>query len=156
MTTPSAPTAIRSLLFGGAAADISQVAYSAEKTIEVFGVAPATVWRLIRRGELPTRNTGKQYLVSGATIIDVLGRRPDGINDPRTVITPDTEYSLHQLATFLGVPYQIAHRLTHRRDAPLTPERRGTRLFLPGSVILDYLAGSDEPIRYQPAHRASA
>lgn len=156
MNTATDLTAVRTLLFGGAVTDVSQVAYSAEKTIEVFGVSAATVWRLIRKGDLPTRNTGKQYLVSGATIVDVLGRTPDGINDPRQVIAPDTEYSLAQLAALLGVGYEIAHRLTRREDLPLTPERRGTRLFLPGSVILDYLAGHDEPIRYQPAHRASA
>lgn len=156
MSTPAEPTVLRSLLFGGANSTVLQVAYSAEKTIAVLNASPATVWRLIRKGELPTRNTGKQYLVSGATIVDVLGRRPDGINDPRQVIDPDVEYSLAQLAGFLGVDYQIAHRLTYRENAPLTPERRGTRLFLPGRVIRDYLAGHDEPIRYQPAHRASA
>jgi hypothetical protein len=155
MSTPSTPSVIRTILFGNADQDVPQVAYSAEKTIEVFDASPSTVWRLIRNGELPTRNTGKQYLVSGATIVDILGRTPDGITDPRRVIDPDREYFLKNLAAFLGVPYQIAHRLTHGTDAKITAERRGTRLFLPGHVILDYLAGHDEPIRYQPAHRAS-
>lgn len=155
MSTPSEPTVIRTLLFGGTNTDVPQVAYSAEKTIEVFDASAATVWRLIRKGELPTRNTGKQYLVSGATIVDVLGRKPDGINDPRQVINPDAEYSIAQLAAFLGVTYHMAHRLTHRTPPKITPERRGTRLFIPGRVILDYLAGHDEPIRYQPARRAS-
>lgn len=156
MSTPSEPTVIRTLLFGGTNTDVPQVAYSAEKTIEVFSASAATVWRLIRKGDLSTRNTGKQYLISGAVIVDVLGHKPDGINDPRQVIEPDTEYSIAQLAALLGVEYQIAHRLTRRENTPLKTERRGTRLFLPGRVILDYLAGHDEPIRYQPAHRVSA
>lgn len=148
MSTPSTPTVIRSLLFGNADAEIAQVAYNAEKAIAAFDASPYTVWRLIRSGDLPTRNTGKQYLISGATIVDVLGRTPEGINDPREVISPDREYSLKHLAALLGVPYQIAHRLAHGANPKIAPERRGTRLFLSGAVILGYLAGHDEPIHY--------
>jgi hypothetical protein len=152
MSTPSAPAVLRSLLFRNADAGLPAVAYNADDTIKAFGVSASTVWRLIRSGDLPTRNTGKQYLVSGAVIIDVLGREPDGINDPRRVIDPERQYFMKQFAALLGVPYQIAHRLTQGTDAKITPEREGTRLFLPGQAILAYLAGHDEPIRY----RASA
>jgi hypothetical protein len=156
MSTPSAPAVLRSLLFRNADASLPKVAYNADETIRAFGVAPSTVWRLIRSGELPTRNTGKSYLVSGGVIIDVLGREPKGVNDPRRVIDPEQQYLMKQFAALLGVPYRIAHRLTQGADAKVTPERLNSRLFLPGRVILDYLAGHDEPIRYQPAHRASA
>lgn len=158
MNTASDLTAVRSVLFGGNdGVVLSQVAYNTEQTIAAFGdVSPYTVRRLIHSGDLPTRNTGKQYLVSGATIVDVLGRKPAGVNDPREVIDQAREYTLKQLATLLGLPYLIAHRLTHGTDPKITPERRGTRLFLPGHVILGYLGGRDEPIRYRPAAAASA
>jgi hypothetical protein len=150
MSTPAEPAVLRSLLFRNTDVDLPQIAYNAEQTIKAFGVvSESTVWRLIRSGELPTRNTGKSYLVSGAVIVDVLGHTPEGINDPRRVIDPEQRYVMKQFAALLGLPYQIAHRLTQGTDPKIATERLGTRLFLPGRVILDYLAGTDEPIHYR-------
>lgn len=150
------PSALRTLLFKSSPDELSKVAYTVAETIEAFRqaqgpakVTPKTVWRLVRAGQLPTRNTGRQYLVSGATIVDVLKCAPEGINDPRDVIDQERTYLVTDLVTILGLDYQSARRLAY---AELSPETIGTRLTVTGRAILDYLAGADAPMR----HSASA
>lgn len=151
MSAPADTTVLRALLFKGRADDgqVVKCAYSTEETIAAFGpaVSRKAVKRLIQRGDLPTRNTGRQYFISGAVIIDVLGRRPEGINDPREVIEPERLYFLKDLATFLGVSYGIAHRLTQGKTPDIDPDRSNGRFLIPGSTILEYLAGHDDPLR---------
>lgn len=145
MSTPAAPSLLRSLLLKDDDTSVLQVAYSVEDAIAAMGASPKTTWRLVRGGDLPTRNTGQQYRISGAVIVDIMGSKVNGINDPRKVIDPARLYFLKHCATFLGVSYGIAHRLT--QQSKLTPSRTNGRLLFPGSTILDYLAGRDEPLR---------
>lgn len=149
-------SALRTLLFKSNPDELSKVAYTVSETIVAFQqvhgtakVTPKTVWRLVRAGHLPTRNTGRQYLVSGATIVDVLQRTPEGINDPRDTIDEERIYLVTDLVTILGLDYQAARRLAF---AELSPKMIKNRLTVAGPAILAYLAGVDAPMR----HSASA
>jgi hypothetical protein len=139
------PSVLRTLLYDKP--DLRRVAYTAAETAAALNVSPQRVHRHIATGEPPTRNTGKRYLVSGAIILDVLGRPHPDINDPRTVIEPDAWHVLSELATLLGVPYQVAHRLAQNQAVHSARRGAGRPLFL-GAAVLAYLAGADEPIRY--------
>lgn len=139
------PAVLRTLLYDKP--DLCRVAYTVAEAAAALNVPLMRVQRLVRAGELPTRNTGKRYIVSGSVIVDVLGRTHPDINDPRAAIEPGTWYVLTELATLLGVSYGTAHRLAYNQRIHSARHAAGRPLFL-GNDLLEYLAGYDEPMRH--------
>jgi hypothetical protein len=137
--------AIRARLYAGEQ-KLPQVAYSARDAAAALGVTEARVWSLIRDGELPARRRGQRRLISGAIILDILGKPHPRINDPRTTIDPDQAYHLGDLAALLGLTYGVTQRLV--QNDYVKPDRHmGGRPLFYGRTILAFLNGVDEPMR---------
>lgn len=139
---------VRARLFGPTTAEAKQVVYSISEAAEVWGVPVSTVRARINDGTIRLRNNGGHYLVPGGLILDVLGvEAHPKVNDHRQHITARHLYTIRDLGALFGISYDAAQRLV--RSARVTPDRVKPRSLFYGETLLDYLAGSDEPLRHQ-------
>lgn len=144
------PSELRTLVFGARDVELVQVAYTVADTARAFGKPEQVVLRLVSAGRMPSRNTGRAYLIPGGVILDVLGSAHPDINDHRDVIDRAAAYTYAEVGTLLGISIHAAKRLAASRR--LTPDRTAPRPLFSGALLLDYLGGTDEPLR----HRDSA
>ncbi|MBP2341045.1 hypothetical protein JOF41_007299 [Saccharothrix coeruleofusca] len=148
--TPDIAT-VRQLVFGRAAVEPIQCAYSVETTAVALGIPSARVARLIQRGLIRARQTGRRYIIAGGTILEMLDvEEHDVVRDHRTLIQPDVAYSYGDIAVMLDLSIDAVKRLAY--NGRLVPDIACTRPLTSGAVLLTYLNGSDAPIR----HRHSA
>ncbi|WP_421793885.1 helix-turn-helix domain-containing protein [Hydrocarboniphaga effusa] len=62
-----------------------KLAYTVGETADLFGVSLATVWRLIRNGELESLKVGKSRRIARAAIEAYLARQEAAARDARKV-----------------------------------------------------------------------
>ncbi len=139
--------AARAIIHGSSGREPVQVVYTTDEIARLFGRLPQTVRGWIASGVMLSRNTGHSYLIPGGHAIDLLGRPAPGINDHRTVIDVHAGYTVDELTVMLGLKIDAVRRLA-RPGGPLKVEHRRPRLIVLGQALLDYLDGSDEPIRH--------
>lgn len=139
--------AVRRVLYPDA--DLRRIAYNAAEAATALGVDIRKVWALLRTGQIPARNTGKQYLLPGATLIDINEGRPlPGINDHRDPETfqVDRLYTRANLAVLLGTTRPVVRGLVEGGRVEET-ESIGSARYITGATVLAYLNGADEPLR---------
>lgn len=141
---------VRRLLFPDT--DLRRVAYTATETATALGVPRHRLWNLLHSGAIPARNTGKQYLIPGGTILDILGEEHPHINDHRDaeVFTVDRLYTRANLRVLLGATTAVVRGLVESGRLPET-EAIGSARFVTGKTLLDFLGGADEPMHQQDA-----
>lgn len=126
---------------------IVQVAYSIEQLSKVTGDHPDIFRRRIHNTTLPARNTGHRYLVTKPAVVAAGLRNVDTLVDYREVIDQDVEYTLKELAAFLGLSVHAARRLV-RGGRIKTVDRPSVLVKIRGAEILAYLAGCDDPMQH--------
>lgn len=138
---------------------LEQVAYTVQRSAAVLGISEYAVRRLIASSELPARNTNQgrgqgRYIVAGAALIAYLDAPPAaverlGVHDHRNVIDPLVKYGTPDLCTLLGISRMTALLLLDNGRIRSHQLERGHPRKIPGSALIDYLDGADEPMHHQ-------
>jgi hypothetical protein len=141
---------------------LEQVAYTVQQSAVALGVSEYAVRRLIANGELPARNTDQgrgqgRYIVAGAALIAYLDAPSHaveqlGIHDHRTVVDPLVKYGVPDLRKLLGISRMTALLLLDSGRIRSHQLERGHPRKIPGSALIEYLDGADEPMHH--AHSA--
>lgn len=128
--------------------NLHRVAYTVAAAAAALQVPQRRVRELLHNGQIPARNTGNQYLITGATLV-IINRGPlTGINDHRDPAVFDVArlYTRSNLRSLLGTTVHVVRSLVENGRIKET-ESIGSARYVTGETIWEFLGGRDEPMR---------
>lgn len=127
---------------------VKRISYDVPASAKALGVTERRLRALLHDGQIPSQNTGKRYLISGGTLLDILGCPHPDIHDHRdpSLLDPARLYTRANLCTLLGVTAAVGRGFVESGRIEES-EAIGYARYIPGTAIAEFLAFADEPMR---------